>query len=95
MSLTPQQRSLAGRIGGLSCAAQHDGREMTEPARAAARNKIERDVIEQYGLDPVNPDPKRLQAGISAYYTRLQLASSKARSARAAGELTKRGPRSQ
>lgn len=83
MSLTPGQRVLRSRIANFAKQAKYEPQELTAVARGAARSKLEQDVIEKYGLDPANPDPKRLQAGISAHYAQLQLASSKARSARA------------
>jgi hypothetical protein len=40
MAMTPGQRALRGRLGGLATAARHDGRTMTSVARATYRDSF-------------------------------------------------------
>lgn len=74
--LTPEQRSLRSRIAAQSRHAQ--GRTNTGPARAA----FEQTFLDQVDPDRVLPEPERLrraEAARSAHFSRLALASSKAR----------------
>lgn len=49
-------------------------REQTAGPRAAARTKLEADIIARYHLDPSAPDfSYRLAKGISAHYRALRL----------------------
>jgi hypothetical protein len=79
-TLTPAQRSLRSRLGGLRTAATHDTRENTAPAREALARKF---------VDQVDPDrqlpeaerARRVEAAKKLYYTQLAYKSSRARSA--------------
>jgi len=78
---TPEQRTLAGRIGGFSLHAQVDSREHTKPGRAAFLSRFDREVDPDGTLPPTE---RARRAGLArrAYFTRLALQSSKARGAR-------------
>jgi hypothetical protein len=81
MAMTPEQRSLRGRIGAYSLHAKYDSRATTEPARRAFLSRFEREV----DPDGVLPEPERLRRAEyarKAYFARLALASAKARAAR-------------
>jgi hypothetical protein len=78
---TPEQRILAGRIGGLSLHAQVDSRVHTEPARRAFLSRFDREVDPDGTLPPAER-ARRAELARRAYFTRLALESSKARGAR-------------
>ena len=67
-------------------AATSDRSAETEPARRAARTKLDERIIERYGLDPDAPDfAKRLEAGRREHFARLALRSAQARRRKARG----------
>lgn len=47
-NLTPEERSAAARVGGLTQAAQRDGREMTAAARRGFAESFERRIREEH-----------------------------------------------
>lgn len=76
MKLTPAQRSQRSRLAAQTRHAQ--GRTNTVPARAA----FEQRFIDQVDPDRTLPEAERLkraEAARSAHFTRMALASSKAR----------------
>lgn len=79
-SLTPDQRSLRSRIAGYSTASRHDPRTYTAPARAAFLARFDREV-DPDGVLPDAERTRRAMAARRAYFTRLALASAKARRA--------------
>lgn len=85
MPLTAEQRSMRARLGGLVCAALHDPRKTTLPAR----QKFIKSFLDQ--VDPALPMAERLVRAErlrSAFYTKMALASSIARSKKAAARKT-------
>jgi hypothetical protein len=76
--LTPEQRSLRSRLAAHSLHSQRDSRELTAKARAKFLGRF---------LDEVDPDRelpeaerlRRAEHARKAYFTRLALASAKAR----------------
>ncbi len=76
MSLSPGERRLRARLAAHSVHSR--GRTNTAPARAAFNDRFEREV----DPDGVLPEPerkRRAEHARKAYFTRLALASSKAR----------------
>ena len=82
---TPDEIALRSRLGGLSKAARYDGREGTEAARRAFRERFLTEVDPENVLDPDERE-RRAAAARSAYFTKLALQSRIAR--RKARELT-------
>lgn len=84
--LTPAQKSLRARLAAQSLHAQVDSREHTAPARRAGPGAT------AYWVDRVDPDRalpeaerlRRADHAKKAYFTKLALASSRARSRKAA-----------
>jgi hypothetical protein len=81
MTLSHRQRSLAGRIGAYSVHAKYDSRELTAPGRKAFLDRFEREVDPE-GLLPEAERLGRAEYARKAYFTKLALASAKARAAR-------------
>jgi hypothetical protein len=79
--MTPEQRSLRGRIGAYSLWATHDPREMTKPARRAFLSRFEREV-DPNGVLPEGERTRRAEYAKKAYFSRLALKSAKARARR-------------
>jgi hypothetical protein len=79
--MTPEQRSLRGRIGAYSLHARYNSREITEPARRAFLSRFEREV-DPDGVLPEAERLRRAEYARRAYFARLALASAKARAAR-------------
>jgi hypothetical protein len=75
---THAERVLTGRLGAYTAHSRHDGHEMTRAARAAFESKFERDV-DPYGVLPIEERLRRAEMARKAHYTRLALASAKAR----------------
>jgi hypothetical protein len=81
-SLSPEQRSMRARMGGLATAARHDSRELIRPARAAFDQKF---------LDEVDPDRslpedernRRVAAARRLHFTKMAFRSAQVRKARA------------
>lgn len=84
-SLTPAQRSLRARMAAHAMHARHDGREVTANARAAFLAGFE-ERVDPDGV--LSPDERRRRAEQErkAHFTRLALASSRARRSRASGQ---------
>lgn len=80
--LTPEQRSLRARLGGLSTAARHDTREITSNARAAFMARFEREVDPDCILPP-GERARRAEAAKKLHFARLALKSAEARRRRA------------
>lgn len=82
-SKSPQQRSLAGAIGAHALHAKHDSRELTKPAR---KKFFERflDEVDPHRVLPEAERERRAGHLLQAHMKRLALASSKARSKKAA-----------
>ena len=79
---TATARTLAGRIGGLSLAAQRDPREYTAPARKAFLASF----LDQVDPDRSLPEQERLRRAAAArklHFTRLALKSVRARQTKA------------
>jgi len=78
MPATPEQRRLIGRIGAYSLHARYDPRQTTAPARRAFMARFEREVDPDGVLEDAERR-RRAESARKAYFTRLALASSKAR----------------
>lgn len=78
MTLTPQLRSLRGRIGAYALHATHDGREITASARAAFAERFAREVDPAGILLPAER-ARRAEAARRAYFAKLALRSAIAR----------------
>ena len=72
------ERVLLGRLGAYTAHFRHDGHEVTRAARAAFESKCERDV-DPYGVLSIEERLRRAGMARKAYYTRLALASVRAR----------------
>ena len=78
-NLTPEQRSLRARIAAHSLHAQVDDETAhTAPARKAFLDRFEREVDPDGVLSPAER-ARRAEHARSAYFTKLALASSRAR----------------
>ena len=75
--------SLRGRIGANALHARYDSKELTAPARAAFRNRFEREVDPAGELDPAERG-RRARHALKEHMLRLSLASAKARKPSAA-----------
>jgi hypothetical protein len=76
--MTPAQRSLRGRLGAYTVHSRYDSREIIRPAREAFWSKFERDVDPEGAL-PLEERLRRADMARKAYFTRLAMASAKAR----------------
>lgn len=74
----PEERRQIARLGGLSLHAQVDSRKHTQPARAAFDARFELEVDPRGELEPTER-ARRAAIAKRAYFTRLALASAKAR----------------
>jgi hypothetical protein len=82
--MTSEQRSLAAKVAVHAQLAKcEDWTARTEPARKAAWDRFEHEVDPEGRLDPVQRAKMADQAR-KAYFTRLALASAKARAAKKA-----------
>lgn len=79
MALTPAQRTLRSRLAAYERWARHDPVAGTAPARAAFHNRFTREV-DPDGVLPEDERLRRADAAKKAYFTRLALKSSQARS---------------
>lgn len=79
--MTPEQRALRARIAAHTRWSQQDRREGTAAARAAFNDRFEREV-DPDGVLPREERLRRAESARKAYFTRLALASSRARQAR-------------
>ncbi len=85
-TLTSAQRSLRARIGAHSLHASHDPQKITAPARAAFLARFEEQVDPEHLL-PEGERKRRAEHARKAHFTRLALASSKARREASAAAL--------
>lgn len=76
MSLTPAERTLRARLAAHAGHAQ--GKTNTAPARAAFRERFEKEVDPEGELDP-NERARRAEHALKAHMTGLALKSAKAR----------------
>lgn len=77
--MTPEQRTLRARLGGLTRAARYDGRKVTDKAR---RTFLDRFTDEARKLAPDASEAeieRRANALLLAHMTKLALASSRSR----------------
>jgi hypothetical protein len=76
--LTPAERSLRARMGGLAVAAKYDTKEVTKPAREAFLARFEREVDPDGSLPPAER-ARRAEAAKRLYFARLAMRSARAR----------------
>ncbi len=72
------ERVLPGRLGAYTMLSRHDPLEITKAARKAFESKFERDV-DPDGVLPIEERLRRADMARKAHFTRLALASAKAR----------------
>ena len=84
LSLSPEQRSLIGRIGGFALHSKYDSKEITRAARTAFLAKWAREV-DPDGVLPEVERNRRAESALKAHMARLALKSAKARRARKTG----------
>ena len=84
--MTPAERSLRARMGGLAVAAKYDVREVTAPARAAFLARFEREVDPEGVLAPAERQ-RRAEAAKKLYFSRLALKAAQARRQRGTGTV--------
>lgn len=79
--MTPEERRLRARLGGLTRHAYCDSREATAPARKAFLERFYNQVDPERVLTPGERE-RRAEAAKKAHMTRLALKSAQARRAR-------------
>jgi hypothetical protein len=89
MSLTPAQRILRSRLGGLRTAQLHDPREYTAPARRAFAERFYVGIPETL---PQSERDRRAEAARRAYFTKMALNREVARTRKKAGPDRDSGP---
>jgi hypothetical protein len=77
-SLSPAERSLRARLAAHTLHARREARQTTAIARAGFLARFEREVDPDSALDPTERR-RRAEHARRAYFTRLALASAKAR----------------
>ena len=82
--LSPAERSLRARLAAHTMHVQHDARQTTAAARAAFLARFEAEVDPDLILSPEDRR-RRAENARSAYFTRLALASAKARRGKRSG----------
>jgi hypothetical protein len=82
--LSPAERSLRARLAAYTMHAQHDAKRTTMAARATFLARFEAEVDPDGALAPEERH-RRAEHARRAYFTRLALASAKARRARRQG----------
>ena len=85
MPLTPAERTLRAKLAAHTLHAQVDGRAHTEPARAAAMARFEKQV-DPLGVLTLQERARRAESAKKAYFTGLAFKASKARRVRAGGD---------
>jgi hypothetical protein len=80
-AMNPGERALRARLGAYVMHARNDARETTAKARAAFLARFEHEA-DPDGMLPAAERQRRAQQLRSAYFTRLALASAKARRTR-------------
>ncbi|MEX0698902.1 MAG: hypothetical protein WD354_04135 [Acidimicrobiia bacterium] len=88
MELTPQQRSLRGRLAAHTLHSKVDSTAHTEAARNAFMARFERQVDPDGVLDPAERS-RRAEQAKKAYFAGLALKSARARGARRQGPAGK------
>ncbi len=83
--MTPEERSLRARMGGLAVAAKYDTREVTRPAREAFMARFLREVDPE-GVLPDAERARRAEAAKRLHFQRLAWRSAKVRRARAGSQ---------
>ena len=83
--LTPEQRSLRARLAAHSLHAKVDSVAHTAPAREAFLARFEAEVDPE-GVLPEHERKRRAEHARTAYFTKLALASSRARRRTAGGD---------
>ena len=91
-TLTPEQRTLRARIAAHARWSKEDPRAATKPARDAFLARFEAEV-DPDGVLPEGERLRRAESARKAYFVRLALASSKARSANTKPSPTREGER--
>jgi hypothetical protein len=81
MPQTPSERSLAGRIGAHALHAKYDTRELTARGRAKFLSRFDDEVDPDRTLEPAER-ARRSEHARRAYFTKLALASARARRAK-------------
>jgi hypothetical protein len=81
---THAERVLIGRLGAYVLHSRYDSRELLRPARAAFESKFEREVDPEGLLEPAERT-RRADMARKAHFTRLAIASAKARRRRSRG----------
>ena len=84
-ALSPAERSLRARLAAHTMHARHDAKAATAKARAAFLAKFELEV-DPDGVLPPEERRRRADHLRRAYFTRLALASAKARRSKRAGD---------
>ena len=85
VSISPEERSLIGRIGGYARAAKYDGRAVTKAARAAYLAKWVNEVDPERVLPEAERD-RRAEAALKSHMAKLAFRSAQARRARKAAQ---------
>ncbi len=80
--MTPEQRTLRGKIGAYSLHAQHDTRVVSAPGRAAAAKKLNDRLLTE--IDPNGrlseaERSRRLESARKAHFAKLALRSARVR----------------
>jgi hypothetical protein len=98
LSIKDPERVMRGRLGAYVTHGTHDSREITAAARAAFRDRFERDADPE-GVLPLAERQRRAEHLRKAYYTRLSRLSAIARrkstngkDATSSDEQTQHGP---
>ncbi len=84
-SLTAEQLSMRGRMGGLITASRHDSAELIRPNRekSPANPRYFEKQVDPEGVLPEDERKRRAAAARKAHYTRLAYRSAQVRKARA------------
>jgi hypothetical protein len=95
MPLTPSQRVLRAKLGGLSCAANHDGVANTAKARKTFRESFAAKVRDEHPDLGEAEVERRAKAARRAFYSRLAFQSAvtraRRRKSRPAGAVSPQG----
>lgn len=78
MAQSSQEHSLAGRLGAYALHSRYDSTIVSQPARDKFMSRFELEVDPDGTLDPAER-ARRAEYAKKAYFTRLALASAKAR----------------
>ena len=78
MALSPKERVLHSRLAAHKLHSKYDSKELTAPARRAFLERFEKEV-DPAGLLPEAERRRRAGHAKKAYFTKLALASSRAR----------------